>query len=120
MNESQHRFYATQGARVQVGLYSVSSSLGQVAGAFLEHHNSFIFMMKRTRKAEEHASTLIVWDFDWSLVNENSDTFALKRIGIETTDNFFIFKQKLDGALNIMSLKDTKFFQELKRIVFKQ
>jgi peptidoglycan/xylan/chitin deacetylase (PgdA/CDA1 family) len=49
----------------------------------------------------------------------NSDIFALNRIGIETTDNFFIFKQKLNGALNIMSFKDTKFFQNLKRVFFK-
>ncbi len=55
----------------------------------------------------------------YGMNDENSDTFALKRIGIETTDSFFIFKQKLNGALNIMSFKDTKFFQELKRIFFK-
>ncbi len=54
----------------------------------------------------------------YGMNDENSDTFALKRIGIETTDSFFIFKQKLNGALNIMSFKDTKFFQELKRIFF--
>jgi len=52
----------------------------------------------------------------YGMNGENADIFALKRIGIETTDNFFIFKQKLDGALNIMSFKDTKFFQKLKRI----
>ena len=56
----------------------------------------------------------------YGMNGENADIFALKRIGIETTDNFFIFKQKLDGALNIMSFKDTKFFQKLKRIFFKQ
>ena len=52
----------------------------------------------------------------YGMNDENSDIFALKRIGIETTDCFFLFKQKLDGALNIMSCKDTKLFQELKRI----
>ena len=55
----------------------------------------------------------------YGMNDENSDTFALKRIGIETTDCFFLFKQKLDGTLNIMSFKDTKFFQQLKRIFFK-
>ncbi len=54
----------------------------------------------------------------YGINSENSDTFALKRIGIETTDCFFVFKQKLDGALNIISFKDTKFFQNLKRIFF--
>ena len=54
----------------------------------------------------------------YGMNDENSDTFALKRIGIETTDCFFLFKQKLDGALNIMSFKDTKFFQKLKRLFF--
>ncbi len=49
---------------------------------------------------------------------KNADIFALKRIGIETTDNFFIFKKKLNGALNIMSFKDTRFFQRFKRIFF--
>ena len=53
-------------------------------------------------------------------INGNTtNIFALKRIGIETTDSFFIFKEKLNGALNILSFKDTKFFQNLKRIFFK-
>jgi len=55
----------------------------------------------------------------YGMNDENSDIFALNRIGIETTDSFFIFKQKLDGMLNMMSFKDTKFFQKLKRIFFK-
>ncbi len=55
----------------------------------------------------------------YGMNDENSDTFALKRIGIETTDNFFIFRKKLDGALNILSFKDTEFFQNLKRFFFK-
>ncbi len=54
----------------------------------------------------------------YGMNDEKADLFALKRIGIETTDSFFIFKQKLNGVLNIMSFKDTKFFQELKRIFF--
>jgi len=53
-------------------------------------------------------------------INGNTtNIFALKRIGIETTDSFFIFKEKLKGTLNILSFKDTKFFQNLKRIFFK-
>ncbi len=55
----------------------------------------------------------------YGMNGEDADIFALKRIGIETTDTFSLFKQKLDGALNIMSFKDTKFFQKLKRIFFK-
>ncbi|ODS34151.1 MAG: putative polysaccharide deacetylase [Candidatus Scalindua rubra] len=54
----------------------------------------------------------------YGMNGKNADIFALKRIGIETTDNFFIFKKKLNGALNILSFKDTKFFQKLKRIFF--
>lgn len=49
---------------------------------------------------------------------KTADMFALKRIGIETTDNFFIFKKKLNGALNIMSFKDSGFFQRFQRIFF--
>jgi len=52
----------------------------------------------------------------YGMNGKNADIFALKRIGIETTDNFFIFKKKLSGALNIMSFKDTGFFQRFKRI----
>ena len=55
----------------------------------------------------------------YGMNGEDADIFTLKRIGIETTDTFSLFKQKLDGALNIMSFKDTKFFQQLKRIFFK-
>ena len=54
----------------------------------------------------------------YGMNDKNTDIFALKRIGIETTDNFFIFKKKLEGALNIMSYKDTGFFQRFKRIFF--
>jgi hypothetical protein len=55
----------------------------------------------------------------YGINDSNTNIFALKRIGIETTDNFFIFKKKLNGALNILSFKDTKFFQKLKRTFFK-
>lgn len=27
------------------------------------------------------AAQLVVWDFDWSMVNENSDTWVIDRIG---------------------------------------
>ncbi len=54
----------------------------------------------------------------YGINGKTADMFALKRIGIETTDNFFIFKKKLNGALNIMSFKDTGFFQRFKRIFF--
>jgi transcriptional regulator of met regulon len=54
----------------------------------------------------------------YGMNGNNADIFALKRIGIETTDNFFIFKKKLNGALNIMSFKDTRFFQRFQRIFF--
>ena len=54
----------------------------------------------------------------YGMNGKNADIFTLKRIGIETTDNFFIFRKKLNGALNIMSFKDTRFFQRFKRIFF--
>ena len=54
----------------------------------------------------------------YGMNNRETDVFALKRIGIETTDNFFIFRKKLEGALNILSFKDTGFFQRFKRIFF--
>ncbi len=54
----------------------------------------------------------------YGMNGEKVDFFALKRIGIETTDNFFIFKKKIEGALNIMSFKDTGVFQRFKRIFF--
>ncbi len=53
-------------------------------------------------------------------INGNTtNIFALKRIGIETTDNFFLFKKKLNGTLNILSFKDTKYIKKSKRIFFK-
>ncbi len=55
----------------------------------------------------------------YGINGNDTDIFALKRIGIETSDNFFIFKKKLNGTLNILSFKDTRFFQKLKRIFFK-
>ena len=32
-------------------------------------------------KAALHMSTLVVWDFDWSLCNENTDTFVIRSVG---------------------------------------
>jgi hypothetical protein len=55
----------------------------------------------------------------YGINSNNTNIFALKRIGIETSDNFFIFKNKLNGALNILSFKDTRFFQKLKLAFFK-
>jgi len=55
----------------------------------------------------------------YGINSSDTNIFALKRIGIETSDNFFIFKKKLNGALNILSFKDTRFFQKSKRIFFK-
>jgi peptidoglycan/xylan/chitin deacetylase (PgdA/CDA1 family) len=55
----------------------------------------------------------------YGINGNNADIFALKRVGIETSDNFFLFKKKLNGTLNILSFKDTKFFQRLKRSFFK-
>jgi peptidoglycan/xylan/chitin deacetylase (PgdA/CDA1 family) len=54
----------------------------------------------------------------YGINSNNTNIFALKRIGIETSDNFFIFKKKLNGTLNILSFKDTRFFQNLKRMLF--
>ena len=31
-------------------------------------------------------NVLVVWDFDWSLVNENSDTFVLRELAPALTD----------------------------------
>lgn len=54
----------------------------------------------------------------YGMNGRNADIFELKRIGIETTDNFFLFKRKLDGALNILTVKDTRIVQRLKRMLF--
>ena len=35
----------------------------------------------RQPASPEVAPTLLVWDFDWSLVEENSDTWVLERLG---------------------------------------
>jgi hypothetical protein len=32
------------------------------------------------------ASKLVVWDFDWSLVNENSDTFIIRQFDPDLAD----------------------------------
>jgi hypothetical protein len=36
--------------------------------------------MAATTKPGESAAAVIVWDFDWSLVNDNSDTLAIQKL----------------------------------------
>ncbi len=35
----------------------------------------------RQGNMEDGRRQLIVWDFDWSLIEENSDTFVIQQIG---------------------------------------
>lgn len=47
--------------------------------------------MKRTRSSKADATapksgTLVVWDFDWSLINENSDTYVLEQLDPAVND----------------------------------
>jgi len=42
-----------------------------------------------------------------------SDLFRLRRIGIEASDNMFTFKAKLNGALDLLILKETRFVQRI-------
>lgn len=44
------------------------------------------------------------------------DTFTLKRIGIDRTDSMYIFKKKVEGALDILSIKDTILGQKVKNL----
>jgi pyridoxal phosphate phosphatase PHOSPHO2 len=36
--------------------------------------------MKRTRGSTGSGKPLVVWDFDWSLINENSDTYVVEQL----------------------------------------
>ncbi len=49
--------------------------------------------------------------------NLNSDPYELRRIGIEASDNGFTFRAKLNGALDIMLLKETRAGMALIRIL---
>jgi peptidoglycan/xylan/chitin deacetylase (PgdA/CDA1 family) len=48
-----------------------------------------------------------------------TDIFALKRIGIEASDNMFTFRAKLNGALDLLSFKDTPVFYRLLKMLNK-
>ena len=45
-----------------------------------------------------------------------SDIFALKRIGIEASDTMFTFRAKLNGALDLLEIKDWPVFNWLLRL----
>ena len=45
----------------------------------------------------------------------NSDMFELRRIGIEGSDNMFTFRAKLNGALDLLEIKDWPVFNRLLR-----
>jgi peptidoglycan/xylan/chitin deacetylase (PgdA/CDA1 family) len=49
--------------------------------------------------------------------NLNSDPYELRRIGIEAGDNGFTFRAKLNGALDILLLKETRAGMALIRIL---
>ena len=46
----------------------------------------------------------------------NSDIFELRRIGIEASDNMFTFRAKLNGALDLLEIKDWPMFNWMLRI----
>jgi peptidoglycan/xylan/chitin deacetylase (PgdA/CDA1 family) len=46
---------------------------------------------------------------------ERTDIYALNRIGIDISDNFFTFRAKLNGALNVISFKDRDIVKRLIR-----
>lgn len=47
-------------------------------------------------------------------VNDSgTDIFELRRIGIEASDNMFTFRSKLNGALDLLILKDKPIFNKL-------
>lgn len=45
--------------------------------------------------------------------NSKTDIFELRRIGIEASDNMFTFRAKLNGALDLLMIKDTLIFNRL-------
>lgn len=98
---------------------TLESQLGQKINSFAYPVGSQLDFNDEIMKTVEASGYAFACSNIYGTNTDNADIFSLKRIGIETTDNFFIFKRKLDGALNIISLKDTKLFQKLKRIFFK-
>ncbi len=46
-----------------------------------------------------------------------SDLFSLKRIGIERSDTMYVFRKKLDGALDVLCIKDTYLGKKIKDII---
>ena len=45
-----------------------------------------------------------------------TDVFELRRIGIEASDNMFTFRAKLNGALDVLMIKDKPIFNKLLNI----
>lgn len=45
--------------------------------------------------------------------DKKTDIFELRRIGIEASDNMFTFRAKLNGALNLLMIKDKPIFNNL-------
>ena len=97
----------------------LESQLGQKINSFAYPVGTMVDFNDEIIKTVKASKYAYACSNVYGINGNNTDIFALKRIGIETTDNFFIFKKKLDGALNILSFKDTKFFQKLKRVFFK-
>jgi hypothetical protein len=51
--------------------------------------------------------------------DSNTDIFELRRIGIEGSDNMFTFRAKLNGALDLLTIKDLPFFNRMLKSVNK-
>ena len=97
----------------------LESQLGQKINSFTYPIGTRVDFNDEIRETVKASKYAYACSNVYGINSNNTDIFALKRIGIETSDNFFIFKKKLNGALNILSFKDTRFFQKTKRIFFK-
>ena len=97
---------------------TLESQLGQKINSFAYPVGSRVDFNEEIVEIVKESKYTCACSNMYGINGKNADMFSLKRIGIETSDNFFVFKKKLNGALNILSLKDTKYFQILKRIFF--
>lgn len=80
-------------------------------------YGTFLDFNSEIKKIVKEAGYFCACSAIYGVNNERTDLFSLYRIGIDSSDNFFTFKAKINGYLDFLSFKDVwlikKFIRSL-------
>jgi peptidoglycan/xylan/chitin deacetylase (PgdA/CDA1 family)/ribosomal protein S18 acetylase RimI-like enzyme len=92
---------------------ALEKALGKKAEFFAYPFGTIMHMNDITKKVVAGQGLKCALTSIYGTVDLNSDIFRLRRIVIDGSDSFYIFKQKIDGKLDVLSLLGCSFWQGL-------